>query len=131
MYYIPNKKRQNASVIIILIFTLFTKFSPREVISSLRNNNLYYGNVLLDSSLRAVCIRDFNLKFKGAVTLRNFLSNLPRKAVAKQVAGPSYTVQSFSATLNIFDRGKLKTPRPQIVSQQNNKFEHAFVKNVA
>jgi len=41
---------------------------------------------------------------KGAVTLCNFLSNLSCNAVAKQVAGPCYTVQSLSATLNIFDR---------------------------
>jgi len=68
---------------------------------------------------------------KGAVTLRNFLSNLSRNAVAKQVAGSCYTVQSFSATFNIFDRGKLKTSRTEIVSKQNNKFAHEFVKNVA
>jgi len=40
-------------------------------------------------------------------------------------------VQSFSVTFNIFDRRKLKTPRTQIVTEQNNKFAHAFVKNVA
>jgi len=36
-------------------------------------------------------------------------------------------VQSFSATFNIFDRGKLKMPRTQIVSEQNNKFAHVGV----
>jgi len=40
-------------------------------------------------------------------------------------------VQSFSTTFNIFDRDKLKTLRTQIVSKQNNKFAHAFVKHVA
>jgi len=45
---------------------------------------------------------------EGAVTLRNFLSNLSRNAVVKQAAGPCYTVQSFSATFNIFDPGKLE-----------------------
>jgi len=70
--------------------------------------------------------------YQGAVTLGNFLSNLSRNAVAKQVAGPCYTVQSFSAFFNIFDRGKLKTPRTLIISEQNiNKFAHAFVKNLA
>jgi len=57
------------------------------------------------------------------VLLRVFYTSLlSRNGVAKQVAGPCYTVQSFSATFNIFDRGKLKTPRTQIVSKQNNKF---------
>jgi len=70
------------------------------------------------------------LQPKDAVALRNFLSNLSRNAVVKQVAGPCSTLQSFPATFNIFDRGKLKTPRTQIDSEQNNEFAHAFVERL-
>jgi len=102
------------------------------------HNTLYIGTYSEWSIDKSILNQYYSARYqmittscKGAVTLRNFLSNLSRNAVVKQVAGPCYTVQSFSATFNIFGRGKLKTPRTQIVSEQNNKFAHAFVKKMA